>query len=171
LYGTYILPWNATTGAFAVYQSGQPYQLESVLPYRPLTGSTSDTDRYAEPAGSRRTASQMDVDWNYTQNPGLTHGLNVQLAFDVFNLLNRQTGYNYEERIGTLGIVHVANTASPYTGATVPIPTSITDATLRTQLAIPAGSAFNRADYAVAAPFANSFLAPRRFQVSLRLQF
>ena len=43
-------------GAFALYQSGQPYQLESLLPYRPLTGSTSDTNRYAEPAGSRALA-------------------------------------------------------------------------------------------------------------------
>jgi len=51
MHGTYLFPWHGTLGAFAVYQSGQPYQLESVLPYRPQTGSTSDTDRYAEPAG------------------------------------------------------------------------------------------------------------------------
>ena len=45
--------------------------------------------------GSRRTPSQMDVDWNYTQNFGVSHGLNLQLAFDVFNLLDLQTGYNF----------------------------------------------------------------------------
>src|SRR5204863_1472778 len=41
LNSTYTLPWHATTGAFFSYQSGQPYQLESVLPYRALTGSAS----------------------------------------------------------------------------------------------------------------------------------
>ncbi|PYQ52359.1 MAG: TonB-dependent receptor, partial [Acidobacteria bacterium] len=45
VYGTYFLPWHATTGAFFVFQSGQPYQLESVLPYRALTGSGSETNR------------------------------------------------------------------------------------------------------------------------------
>src|SRR5205085_1594201 len=54
---TWAFPWNATIGAFGVYQSGQPYQLESALPYRNLTTSTSDTNRYAEPAGTRTTPS------------------------------------------------------------------------------------------------------------------
>jgi hypothetical protein len=157
LYGTYYLPWNASTGAFFVFQSGQPYQLESVLPYRPLTGSTSDTDRYAEPAGARRTPSQTDLDLNYTQRFGLTHGLNLQLAFDVFNVMNRQTGYNYEERIGTLGFT--TRTDIP----TVAIPNSIAPATLA-GLGVAPGAR-------VVAPYPNSFLAPRRFQVAARLQF
>jgi carboxypeptidase family protein/TonB-dependent receptor-like protein len=171
LRSTYIFPWKATAGLFGVYQSGQPYQLESVLPYRPLTGSTSDTNRYAESAGSRRSPGYYNADLNYTQNFPLPRGLNVQLAVDVFNLTNNQAGYNFETRIGTLGLKQIANTASPYTGATVPIPDSITDATLRTQLGIKTGDPFNRADYAVAAPYANSHYAPRRYQIALRLQF
>ncbi|HUJ13351.1 MAG TPA: hypothetical protein VL284_06110, partial [Thermoanaerobaculia bacterium] len=170
LYGTYLLPWNASTGAFFVYQSGQPYQLESVLPYRPQTGSTSDTDRYAESAGSRRSPATTDLDLDYTQNIRVPfRGVNLQIAFDVFNVMNRQTGYNYETRIGVLGIKQIAGTSNPFTGATVPVPASISDATLKTQVGNPAD--FNRANYAVAAPYPNSFLAPRRFQVAARLIF
>ena len=171
LRGTYILPWRATVGAFGVFQSGQPYQLESVLPYRPLTGSTSETNRYAEPAGSRRSPSMYNADVNYTQNFPLVRGINMQLAVDVFNVTDNQVGYNYETRVGVLGLKQIANTASPYQGETVPIPESIGDAALRTQLGIPASASFNRADYAVAAPFAKSFFAPRRYQVSVRFQF
>ena len=158
LYGTYYLPWNATVGAFGVFQSGQPYQLESVLPYRAFTGSGNETDRYAEPAGRRRTPSQTDVDLDYTQTFGLTHGLNFQIAVDVFNLLNRQTGYNYEERVQALKFTQ--STSVP----TVPIPDSIPDSEL-TKLGV------NRATYRVNAPHPLSFLAPRRFQVTARINF
>ncbi|HSP15834.1 MAG TPA: carboxypeptidase regulatory-like domain-containing protein [Thermoanaerobaculia bacterium] len=168
---TYFFPWHGRVGAFGVYQSGQPYQLESVLPYRPLTGSTSDTARYAEAAGSRRSPSYYDVDLNYTQNFPLPRGLNVQLAFDVFNLTDNQEGYNFETRIGTLGLKQIANTQNPYKGATVAIPDSISDATLKTQLGLKPADPFNRADYAVAAPYANTHYAPRRYQIALRLQF
>ena len=53
LYGYYALPWNATAGAFVVAQSGQPWEAWSYEPYVALTTSTSDVNRYAEPAGSR----------------------------------------------------------------------------------------------------------------------
>ncbi len=169
VYGTYFLPWNASAGAFFVYESGQPYQLESVLPYRPLTGSTSDVNRYAEPAGSRRSPAQTDLDFDYTQNFRLPRGLNLQLAFDVFNVMNRQTGYYYETRVGVLGIKQIAGTANPYTGPTVPIPASIPDSVLQKQVGNPAN--YNRANYAIGAPYPNAFLAPRRFQIAARLQF
>ena len=157
LYGTYYLPWNASTGAFFVYQSGQPYQLESALPYRNLTTSTSDTSRFAEPAGTRRTPSQTNLDFNYTQNFKLIRGLNLQLAFDMFNVLNRQTGYSYEERVGTLQFT--TRTDVP----TVDIPPSIPQSVL-TALGVAPGAKVN-------APFPTSFLAPRRFQIAARLQF
>ena len=177
LYGTYLLPWNATTGFFGVIESGQAYQLESVLPYRALTGSTSDTDRNAEPAGSRRSPMQTDLDLNYTQSFPLTHGVNLQIAVDLFNVMNRQTGYNFADRVSTdLGIVCVqasskcgTATAPIYTGATVPIPASISDATLNTQ--VKGGADFNRSQYAVVAPYATSFLNPRRFQITARINF
>src|SRR5262245_47446856 len=57
VYGYYELAWHAQAGAFAIYQSGQPWEIWDVEPYRSLTTSTSDVSRYAEPAGSRTTAS------------------------------------------------------------------------------------------------------------------
>ena len=167
----YDLPWRASLGAFGVYQSGQPYQLESVLPYRPLTGSTSDTNRYAESAGSRRSPSHHQLDLKYTQNVFSFGRATLQVIADVFNVYDKQTGFNYETRIGTLGLKQIGGTGTLYTGPTVPIPTSISDAVLRTQLAIPATAEFNRANYAVAAPYPNSFYAPRRYQIMARVQF
>jgi hypothetical protein len=94
VYGTYQLPWNATVGAFALYQSGHPWEHWSYEPYVALTASTSDSSRYAEPAGRRRTPSHTQVDVSYTQNIGIFGGRNFQLAAEVFNVFDRQTGYN-----------------------------------------------------------------------------
>jgi hypothetical protein len=174
MHSTYALPWQATSGLVFLYQTGQPYQLESVLPYRQFTTSSTDTNRYAEPAGARTSPSHYEFSFNYTQNIRLPAGLNLQLAADVFNLLNKQTGYNFETRIGTgtavsttsLGFVNV--TANPSV-KTVPIPDTISDAVLKPLLSPTA--TFNRADWAVRAPFAQSNYAPRRFQLSARIQF
>ncbi|HUR82803.1 MAG TPA: carboxypeptidase regulatory-like domain-containing protein [Thermoanaerobaculia bacterium] len=168
---TYALPWRATAGAFALYQSGQPYQLESVLPYRPLTGSTSDANRYAEPAGRRKTPSHHQLDLKYTQDVFAFKGTSLQLIADVFNVFDKQTGYNYENRVGTLTIKQIGGTGTLYTGKTLPIPETIGDAALRTQLGIAAGAAFDRNNYGVVAPTPNSFYAPRRFQLMARIQF
>jgi hypothetical protein len=94
LYGSYQLPWQASIGLFAVAQSGQVWEAQSVDPYKSLTTSTSDTDRYAEPAGSRRTNPHAQLDVNYTQNFHLGARTSLQIVFDVFNLFNEQTGYN-----------------------------------------------------------------------------
>ncbi|HEX9162173.1 MAG TPA: carboxypeptidase regulatory-like domain-containing protein [Thermoanaerobaculia bacterium] len=153
---TYLFPWHGSAGAFGVWQSGQPYQLESVLPYRPLTGSSSDTNRYAETAGSRISPSYYDLDLNYTQNFPLRGTLNLQLALDIFNVTNNQAGYNYETRIGTLGF-----TTDP-TVKSVPLPASISPADL------PKGT---DPTVRVKAPFPNSFYAPRRYQIAARVQF
>ncbi len=88
LNSTYALSWHATIGAFAYYQSGQPYQLESYLPYTNLTGYTSDTNRYAEPAGTRVSPSHHQLDLNYTQNVPMCRGLNLQFQVAVFNVMN-----------------------------------------------------------------------------------
>jgi len=94
LYGGHQLSWNATVGAFFVFQSGQPWEAIDYHFYQPLVGtSTSDTIRNAEPAGSRRTASHHQLDFNYTQNVPLA-GVNLQFVADMFNVYNRQTGYN-----------------------------------------------------------------------------
>jgi hypothetical protein len=89
--------------------------------------------------------------------------------------MDNQTGYNYETRIGSLGIRQIAGTpptgGSLYTGRTLEIPNSISDSVLRTQLQIPATATFDRNNYGVVAPTPNSFYAPRRFQLMARIQF
>jgi len=98
LYGYYGLTWNATVGAFAVAQSGQPWESWSYEPYIALTTSTSDTSRFAEPAGSRRSPSHWQLDLNYTQNFRISR-LNLQIAGDLFNVFDRQTGYNFQPSV------------------------------------------------------------------------
>ncbi|MGB7451210.1 MAG: hypothetical protein WBM36_03690, partial [Lysobacterales bacterium] len=101
MYGYYELKWNAGVGAYFVYQSGQPWEAWDVEVYRALTGSTSDTIRYAEPAGSRRTSSHAQLDLNYTQNfyLGGADQYNIQLRADIFNVFDSQTAYNIEPRV------------------------------------------------------------------------
>jgi hypothetical protein len=156
LRSVYQFPWHASAGAFGVYQSGQPYQLESSLPYRAIGGSASETNRYAENAGSRRSPNSYNIDFNYTQNIPVPMGLNVQLAFDVFNVTDNQVGYNYETRIGSL---LTTRTDVP----TVPFPDSITPQILSANGINP--------NARIQEPFARSFYAPRRYQLALRLQF
>lgn len=101
LYGSYEVGWNASVGAFWVYQSGQPWEAWNYELYKDLPGfgtSTSDTDRFAEPAGSRRTPSHYQLDLTYTQNIPVRQ-YNVQLQFDVFNAFDKQTGYNYQPSV------------------------------------------------------------------------
>ena len=98
LYGYRQLPWSATVGAYFVFQSGQPWQEESFEPYRTLTTSTSDSNRYAEPAGSRRADSHWQLDLNYIHNIRLKGRVNLQLAGDLFNVFDEQTGYDIEPK-------------------------------------------------------------------------
>jgi hypothetical protein len=148
LYGAYTLPWNATTGAFFLYQSGQPYQIEAYQPYNPtFTTSTSDTDRFAEPAGRRRTPSYNQTDLNYTQSFGPIRGVNLQIVVDWFNIMNHQTGYDYESRANTLGICPTQSAPCFATGLPGPLA------------------------YLTAAPNPTRYYAPRRFQVAARLMF
>jgi Carboxypeptidase regulatory-like domain len=103
VYGYYQLPWNASAGAFAVYQSGQPWEVWDVEVYRALTTSTSDVSRYAEPAGSRTTDDHYQVDLNYTQDFPIGGRFNVQLRADVFNVTDNQTGYNIQNQRHSAG--------------------------------------------------------------------
>ncbi len=90
------LNWKATVGAFFVAQSGQPWEMWSYEPYRALTTSTSNTNRYAEKAGSRRSDAHHQVDLNYTQDIQVKGSVRLQLIANVFNLYNKQTGYNIQ---------------------------------------------------------------------------
>jgi hypothetical protein len=93
LYGAYTLPWNASFGAFAIYQSGAPWEAWNVEVYRALTSSTSNTIRFSEPAGSRTTPAHYQIDLNYTQTFKFGDRYAVELRADVYNLLDKQTGY------------------------------------------------------------------------------
>jgi hypothetical protein len=100
LYGYRALPWSATAGTYIVAQSGQPWEAWNYEIYRPLVGSsTSDTIRYAEPAGTRRTPSHVQMDLNYTQNVHFRTRLTFQIIADVFNIFNKQTGYNFQPSV------------------------------------------------------------------------
>ncbi|HEX8151483.1 MAG TPA: carboxypeptidase regulatory-like domain-containing protein, partial [Thermoanaerobaculia bacterium] len=105
MYGTYSLPWNATAGAFALYQSGQPWEEWNWEVYRNQPGfsGTSDLIRYAEPAGRRRTDDHYQIDFTYTQNIPILTGYNLQLQADVFNLTDNQTGYNVQPAFHSAG--------------------------------------------------------------------
>jgi hypothetical protein len=156
LRGVYELPWKGSVGAFGVYQSGQPYQLESSLPYRSIGASASDTNRYAEPAGRRHSPSSYNLDLNYTQNVPLLRAFNLQLALDVFNVTDNQVGYDYETRVGTL-----LTTRTDV--ETIDFPDSITP-----QIRAANGIAPNAR---IQKPYARNFYPPRRYQLAVRLQF
>jgi hypothetical protein len=99
VYGYYLLNWHASVGAYAVVQSGQPWEAWSYEPYIALTTNTSDTNRYTEPAGSRRTPLHKQLDLNYTQDVPLPGRLRLQLSADLFNVFNTQTGYDYQPSV------------------------------------------------------------------------
>lgn len=107
IYGSYFLPWNASAGFYTIAQSGQPWEAWSFEPYRTLTTSTIDSNRYAEPAGSRRAPSHAQLDLKYIQNVRITSRLNAQFDVDLFNVFNKQTGYNFQPS------VHLASFGNP----------------------------------------------------------
>jgi hypothetical protein len=96
LYGFYEFNWEGRAGAYLVYQSGQPWEAWDSNVYRHLTSSISDTSRFAEPAGSRTSPSHWQLDLNYTHNFAVFNDYNLQLRADLFNVFDRQTGYNYD---------------------------------------------------------------------------
>ena len=103
LYGYHNLKWNASVGALAIYQSGQPWEAWDVEVYREFTSSSSDTSRFAESAGSRTTSSHYQLDLNYTQDIPVGSRFNVQLRADVFNVFDNQTGYNIQNKVNSAG--------------------------------------------------------------------
>lgn len=108
MFGFYRLPWKGSVGAYAIYQSGQPWQMTDVEFYRALLNavgstSTSSTNRYAEPAGSRRTDPHYQLDLNYTQDFSIGERFSLQGRVDVFNVFDKQTGYNPQENFRAAG--------------------------------------------------------------------
>ena len=103
LYGFYQLPWNGTVGAYGVYQSGQPWEAWDREVYREYYSGSSDTNRYAEPAGSRTTDSHYQLDLSYTQDFPFGNRFNIQLRGDVFNVTDNQTGYDIQNKVNSAG--------------------------------------------------------------------
>jgi len=95
LYGYYNLPWNANVGAYAIYQSGQPWEAWDATVYG-YSGTSCyvQCSRYAEPAGSRRSDAHYQLDLSYTQNFTLAMRYNFLIRGEVFNVTNKQTGYD-----------------------------------------------------------------------------
>ncbi len=110
VYGHYDLNWDASVGAFLLWQSGQPWTpwdndpwADEIEAYRAATGrgtSTSSFLRFAEPAGSNTTPSHWALDLNYKHNFAVFDDQNIQLRVDLFNVFDNQTGYNYQTRVG-----------------------------------------------------------------------
>jgi len=113
VYGFRELPWNARVGAYGVLQSGEPWEAWDSNVYRALTGSTSDTIRYAEPAGTRTSPSHWQIDLNYTQNFAVFGNSNLQLRADIFNVFDRQTGYAFRPRVNSAGFGEPARFINP----------------------------------------------------------
>jgi hypothetical protein len=94
LFGTYEFGWKGTLGAYAIYQSGQPWEEWNYEAYANLTSNRSETIRFAEAAGSRTSDSHYQLDLNYTQNFSFGSRYSIQLALDAYNATDNQTGYN-----------------------------------------------------------------------------
>ena len=95
VYGYMDFKWRGRAGMFAVYQSGQPWEAWDSVAYG-LPSYFSSTVRFAEPAGSRRSASHWQLDVSYEHSFELTPSLDANLRFDVFNVFDRTTGYNMD---------------------------------------------------------------------------
>ncbi|MEP1552838.1 MAG: carboxypeptidase regulatory-like domain-containing protein [Paraglaciecola sp.] len=89
--GYYTTDWDADIGFNFVFQSGDVWEAWDGSLY----GYSSDTIRYAERAGSRREASHWQLDLSYAQRFQLTDDLVLNFNADVYNVFDRQTGYNY----------------------------------------------------------------------------
>jgi hypothetical protein len=92
LYGFYTLPWKAMAGGFFVAQSGQPWEAWDRLAYP--GGDSSDSGKYVEPAGSRRSDPHYQLDLKYTQDFQIRGRWVFQFVADVYNIFDKQTGYN-----------------------------------------------------------------------------
>ncbi|MXY56464.1 MAG: TonB-dependent receptor [Gammaproteobacteria bacterium] len=93
-FGHVKTPWSGgSVGAFFVYQSGQPWEAWDATAYG-LPTYFSSTIRYAEEAGSRRSPSHWQLDLRYTHRFPLLLGTEAEVRIDLFNVFDRQTGYN-----------------------------------------------------------------------------
>ncbi|MGS2719310.1 carboxypeptidase regulatory-like domain-containing protein [Paraglaciecola aestuariivivens] len=90
--GYYTTDWNADIGFNFVFQSGDVWEAWDGSLY----GYSSSTIRYAEPAGSRREPSHWQLDLNYSQDFAITDTLTAEFTAKMYNVFDRQTGYNFD---------------------------------------------------------------------------
>lgn len=107
--GYYTTDWNADIGFNFVFQSGDVWEAWDGGAY----GYSSSTIRYSEPAGSRRESSHWQLDLNYAQAFNLTEDLELQFQADVFNVFDRQTGYNYQPIVSSATFGEARNLINP----------------------------------------------------------
>ena len=109
VYGYYTVPWDANIGAYFVFQSGKPWEAWDGSIY----GYSSGTTRYSEPAGSRRSPSHWQLDLNYTQDFKFSGDMELQFRADIFNVFDRQTGYNNNPYVSSENFGEYRNYYSP----------------------------------------------------------
>lgn len=85
-YGAYDFSWNASLGYLAYWQSGHTWAHQWASTF------------YLEPRGSRETPSHWQLDLNYTQKFDISERYGFNLRVDVFNVFDKQTGYNPQPR-------------------------------------------------------------------------
>ncbi|GAC18925.1 hypothetical protein GARC_1958 [Paraglaciecola arctica BSs20135] len=107
--GYYTTDWNADIGFNFVYQSGDVWEAWDGTAY----GFGSSTIRYSEPAGSRREPSHWQLDANYTQNFDITDDLVMKFTAEVYNIFDKQTGYNYDPYVSNDTFGEAKNSITP----------------------------------------------------------
>ncbi len=95
VFGSYDFAWKGTLGALAYWQSGEAWETSDSEYYRAYTTSTSSTNRFSEPAGSRTGPGHYQLDLNYRHHFAFS-SMNLALFADVFNVFDKQTGYNID---------------------------------------------------------------------------
>ncbi|MEP0357582.1 TonB-dependent receptor [Paraglaciecola sp.] len=85
-YGAYEFSWDASLGYLAYWQSGHTWAHQWASTF------------YLEPRGSRETPSHFQLDLNYSQHFKIADDYGLLLRLDVFNVFDKQTGYNPQPR-------------------------------------------------------------------------
>ena len=107
--GYYTTSWNADIGFNFVFQSGDVWEAWDGGEY----GYSSDTIRYAEHAGSRREASHWQLDLNYAQSFDVSDEVVLKFRAEVYNVFNKQTGYDYDPILSSTTFGEARNLINP----------------------------------------------------------
>lgn len=111
-FGYLDLTWQGRIGAYAVFQSGQPWEAWDSAAYG-LPSYFSSTARFAERAGSRRSADHWQLDLSYEQSFEITPSLETKFRIDLFNVFDRQTGYNMNPYVRDITFGQARNYFNP----------------------------------------------------------